>query len=690
MGSTGVARFLAVLFLPAALSFAQGRVSDFLGIQQWHGTVKISGTGSGSTSGGIFKDTWQFGLTTNLSAQLDTYNPNLQGWTGTFTGTSAISASDVSTFSGCTETQMQTFNGTLGAPQGFTLILQGTNQYAFYPAVYKVQGATSSVSLDCAPGTQGGTGPGTFSPVLSSQIQTLPATGFSLTGSYQVKMNSPLQPQSLAFGGSPATIDVTVSWDLEPGPVVQAEVVVQKTSTLQNWRPTAGVNGARGGGLDLTAKLQGQGGGTTKAKVAYWIWELTTCSKEPGYAMNAPLSSPNQDFDLKLESLAEGVLIADPKGQRLQSAVGEFTQSTVTLGSYDWGAFGTIKVTAVMPDQSQIVGYLDGDPSQTDVRLPLRSASSSIADVWKQNHGVQALADNSDSETDPQGDGNPGDGLTLYEEYRGFIIDGNHVEGNPKKKDFFLVNAAGAFYLSGFRLFQNLSGLEVHYTLKRSEMSAARVINFNYGAGAHNVDQHGVIVVPIAANAGYAEAQGGPGPPKAIIQVVTPRILPSADLTWINYLAASMAHELFHSVNVYHHGDAPSRSGTFLYSSATNSTLFQGVPANVLDEDGSPFPLPSDTPVSYVIGVANDPHTGDDNCVMRYDDARAYFSKTDGHTIYVVDSEPAGWGLCSQSEGTGINDASRLPQARYGDAAAGRGNCRGQILVNDGVSAPRR
>ncbi len=690
MGSSGVTRFLAVLLLPAASGFAQGRITDFLGIQQWHGTVKITGTGSGSTSGGIFKDTWQYGLTTNLSVQLDTYNSNIQGWTGTFTGTTAISASDVSTFSGCTETQTQTFNGTLGAPQGFTLILRGTNQYAFYPAVYDVQGAVSAVSLDCAPGTQGGSGPGTFSPVLSNQMQTLPATGFSLTGSYQVKMSSSLQPQSLAFGGSPATVDVTVSWDLEPGPVVQAEVVVQKTSTLQNWRPTAGANGARGGGLDLVAKLQGQGGGTTNAKVAYWIWELTNCSKEPGYAMNAPASGPSQDFDLKLESLAEGLLIADPKGQRLQSIAGQFTQSTVTLGAYDWGAFGTIKVTAVMPDQSQIVGYLEGDPSQTEVRLPLRSANSSIADVWKQNNGTQSLADNSDNETDPQGDGNAGDGLTLYEEYRGFIIDGNHVEGNPKKKDFFVVNKAGAFYLAAFRMFQSLSGLQVHYTLKSSEMSAGRVINFNYSQGAHNVDQHGVIVVPIAADAGYAEAQGGPGPPKSITQVVTPRILPSADLTWINYLAASMAHELFHCVNVYHHGDAPSLSGTLRRDSATNTTLFQGVPANVLDENGSPFPLPLDTLVSYVIGAANDPHTGDDNCVMRYDNARAYFSKTDGNTIYVVDSEPAGLGICAQSQGTGINDASRLPQARYGDSAAGRGNCRGQILVNDGVSAPRR
>ena len=87
-----------------------------------------------------------------------------------------------------------------------------------------------------------------------------------------------------------------------------------------------------------------------------------------------------------------------------------------------------------MPDDSQIVGYLDGDPSQTEVRLPMRSASSFIADSWKKSHGVNGVSDNADNETDPKGDGNPGDGLTLYEEYRGFIEDGQHIEGDPKRR----------------------------------------------------------------------------------------------------------------------------------------------------------------------------------------------------------------------------------------------------------------
>jgi len=414
-----------------------------LTVKNWHGTVKITGKGSGTRKGGAFSDVWEYGLTTQMDFELDTYNPNIQGWTGTFEGTSVVNAKDVATFGSCNQTSTMMFDGKIGGGTAFTMILSGTNQYSFYPGVYEAQGATSSVNVDCAPGTQGGTGPVQDSPVLSDKLHDLPASGFSLTGTQTVKMNAPVQPSSLPFGGDPAIIDVTIDWTISPGLQTDAEVVILKTADFQNWRPTAANGGGRGNSLNLTAKLQAKGGGTTNVKAAYFMWQLTQSSKEPGYALNAPRSSPSKDFDLKLEG--SDLLLDDASAQSGKTRAAEQTQSTETIVPYDWGAFGTLKVTAVMPDQSEIVGYLEGDPAQTDIRLPLRSASSFIADVWKQNQGVNGQSDSSDNETDPNGDGTPGDGLTLYEEYRGFIIDGQHAEGNPKKKDYFIVNRAGAF-----------------------------------------------------------------------------------------------------------------------------------------------------------------------------------------------------------------------------------------------------
>ncbi len=688
--------YLLAALLAAAPGFGQGRVDEFLGVANWHGTLTITGTGSGSTSGGIYSDIWQYGLTSSISFTLDTYNANIQGWQGSYAGTTNINASDNATFSGCTQTSTQTYQGTIPLNSPFTMRLQGANQYLFYPAGYLVQGATSNTSFDCAPGTVGGTGPGTWSPVLGtgSLIQDLPATGFSLKGSATVTMNSPEQPSSVIFGGSPAVINVTVTWDIEPGLDTPPELVVQKTSALQNWRPTAGAGGSAGQSVDLTAKLQATGGGSTNVIAAYFTWELTKSSKEPGYAMNAPVANPSNDFDLKLEG--DGLILTDANAQKGQTMPGEYTDTTVTVTPYDWGAFGTIKVTAYLPDGSTLVGHLDGDTAQEDVRLPLRSDQSLIADIWKQNNGVTGLADVNDNETDPAGDGHPGDGLSLYEEYRGFIIGGKHVEGNPKKKDYFVLNTAGAFYMGGIRLFQNISGLEVHYQFREGELASDRVVNRNHNEGAHNVDQHAVIIKPIAANSGYAEAIGGPGTPSLISVIVAPRILPGVN-TDISYLQSTLAHELLHGCNVYHHGDA-NYPYTFITRTATDQLLSSiassggGNPTTVLTEQetSAAFMFPVGIPTKVIVGVANDQHTGDEDCVMRYDDARGHLKNGAPNVLYYTLPEDAGFSICTSGAGTGINGSDWLPQPRYGDAASGRGNCVGQILVNDGVAAPRR
>jgi hypothetical protein len=631
MRTVRIATWCSLLSLAAATpAFAAGRVDEFLGVKNWHGTLTITGNGSGSTSGGIFSDVWQYGLTSKISFTLDTYNANIQGWQGSYAGTSNINASDKATFSNCIQTSTQAYQGTVPSNSPFTLRLQGDNQYLFYPAGYDVQGASSAVSLDCAPGTQGGTGPAAWSPVLGigNLILDLPPAGFSLKGSATVKMNSPIQPSSLVFGGTAAVIDVTVTWDIEPGVDTPPELVILKTSALQNWRPTAGNGGSAGQSIDLTAKLQATGGGSTNVVAAYFVWELTKSSKEPGYAMNAPVANPGNDFDLKLEG--SDLILTDPNAQKGETKPGEYTQTTVTVTPYDWVAFGTVEVTAYLPDGSTLVGHLDGDTAQENVRLPLRSEQSLIADIWKQNSGVTGLADVTDNETDPVGDGHPGDGLSLYEEYRGFIIGGQHVEGNPKKKDYFILNTAGAFYMGGIRMFQNLSGLNVHYQLRDGEMAPDRVMNRNHNEGAHNVDQHGVIVKAIAANAGYAEAIGGPGTPGMISVVVAPRILPGAG-TDIPYDQSTLAHELLHTCNVYHHGDAPSpytwitrTADDRLLSSITNNAAGNATTVLTEQETSAAFMFPVGVPTKVIIGVANDPHTGDDNCVMRYDNARGH------------------------------------------------------------------
>lgn len=116
-----------------------------------------------------------------------------------------------------------------------------------------------------------------------------------------------------------------------------------------------------------------------------------------------------------------------------------------------------------------------------------------VADVWRKQRSIGRMPANDDSELRPRGDGNEGDGFTLYEEYRGFVVNGRHVEGDPERRDFFVLNLAGADAAPGIALFEEISQLRVHSRLRRSEMSEElRLMNGNHADAPHRVDQHGV------------------------------------------------------------------------------------------------------------------------------------------------------------------------------------------------------
>lgn len=95
------------------------------------------------------------------------------------------------------------------------------------------------------------------------------------------------------------------------------------------------------------------------------------------------------------------------------------------------------------------------------------------------------------------------------------------------------------------------------------------------------------------------------------------------------------------------------------------------------------------------LGVVHGPESGDQDCLMRYYFAQfceGKFAPFSGATkaYYLLEpgTEPIGMTLCRSAAGTGVNAAGRTPQPRYGDAAAGCGNCFADICPNDAI-APR-
>jgi len=114
-----------------------------------------------------------------------------------------------------------------------------------------------------------------------------------------------------------------------------------------------------------------------------------------------------------------------------------------------------------------------------------RGANETAAASHADNATVKWWHNDQDAETDPAGDGTNGDGLSRYEEYRGFVVAGDYERTDPAKKDYFVQDLSGfgdlgSFPGDGMPECHRLTGGEVD----NSQGTVGR-INFN-GETAHN------------------------------------------------------------------------------------------------------------------------------------------------------------------------------------------------------------
>lgn len=337
---------------------------------------------------------------------------------------------------------------------------------------------------------------------------------------------------------------------LVPATDEKLDLVIESTPAYQKFRPSA-VAVADGAGADvgITATLKSSTGSAPLTRVESFEWLLLGTSKEPGIALNHPINARDERYDLELNGEGEFFVLTNEK-QRMERAAqkGQFSD-TVRIVPFDWGGWSELKVIAHLEDGRQIIGKLAGS-SEENVRIPRRAADSHIADRWKESRGASG-ADDTDDDNVPLGDGTRGDGLTLYEEYRGFYEGLNHREGDYKVKDFFVQTNQNEAFRAAVEHMGALSKLKTHGELQTEDLPANRVINGNHRSGAHATDQHAVTIVT-GTDLKVSSARGGPGNPKKIssIQLVANWRGLTDDVA-----QTTIIHELFHSVNVWHHGD---------------------------------------------------------------------------------------------------------------------------------------
>lgn len=514
------------------------------------------------------------------------------------------------------------------------------------------------------------------------------------------------------------------------GVVKQNGAIVE--TNYANWYPQAAKDEVTAANY-MTAKatiLDGAGQRIRDGVVKKFTFALVDVSRQPGVCMNWPnmlgiksqtSTYPDLQFDKKLNRGKVTVTGEDwAKGEK----EGSLTEAEAVIASYDWGGYGYLKVTAEIRDTGEkIVGYLKGEPNKQLIPTPHRRPDSKIAEYARLRMNGGGMSDDNDGDDEPAGNGFDGDGLTFYEEYRGFHENRKHIRGDLKKKDLFVCVAApedrGVFQ-PGILLFAEISGLKVHYKLLPEEVSKLNtrtsgrnqaVVNFNHtGAPLHRVDQHVLQIRRATLEAGLEGISHGFGPPKYVPMVEIAHGLDGDDWVFgnaggtirrVTNVQQTVAHELGHAVGIMHHGEgdketrwvvAKQPDGKFVIKEGNVEIALLTESGTVVDPvvlwraaRGRASPPANKFVAKVYFGAKNGQHSGDDDCVMRYSSAWFYRSDRAANIRYwVAGLDSFGFALCNSAKGTGVNAPTWKPQSRFGDSGwAGPKGCKGQIVIND-------
>ncbi|MFZ0430594.1 MAG: hypothetical protein WAO20_20940 [Acidobacteriota bacterium] len=312
------------------------------------------------------------------------------------------------------------------------------------------------------------------------------------------------------FAGSPPIL--TANWNLflnDP----EGRMDLEPDDTYSDWIPHApGDPEVQESLISITARI-------VEPEDAKGIIEfkLEDVSREPGICLNWPRNDDDRgmDLDIAIDLNNDLKISFDSKSAKTFEPVRE---ATLWVKAKDYGAYGKISATAKLvtgKGEVEIRGFYRklGTPYAT---LPDDEDDNSIADAWQRTHNVQG--DGSDDEDNQPEGATKGDGLSLYEEYRGFYIQGRHERLDPQVKDLFVYDRDGLLADSCFE--RAASPLRVHYVTE-GEMNGAphmtnyRIVNPNHDR-YHIVDQHGLVVISdpeVSDNWGLCHGPGEPGPP---------------------------------------------------------------------------------------------------------------------------------------------------------------------------------
>lgn len=495
----------------------------------------------------------------------------------------------------------------------------------------------------------------------------------------------------------------TLRWTLEPSDPIDVELVLEPMD-YDDFIPRGGANEAAiGNAMPVRAFLRAKDGGAPRLHAASIRFDLVDVSREPGVSLNDPVAGARTTPDLAFPDAQPTGATVSMEGQHAEIAGTD--DATVLVGSYDWGAHGALRVTAVLTNGLVVVGRLEGaDAFDTRLLIPKRAPDSRIADAWRQ------LVDFSGPDTEDTdfqvGNPNAGDGLSAYEEYRGMRVRGMHsrqqtaIGGGPllrpRFKDLVVENHLGDDARRGLARFQASTITVV--PLAAGELPESRLVNVNR-ASASLGEQYGLRLVTGDLPDGVSGENRpidllGKTPKRSTLVIVDPAGMAESfadqaaeaaqagipmPYTLSDEIANTIAHEIAHGVGAPHHGRPTAYAGHRVITSAMTSWHAYGVDG--IEITRRPLELEG------AVGRPGNDASGDAGCIMAYTNfyTWAAINTFEPYAFYMTGVQPLGEHFCVSGDPTGMN----VPHAAHGGVevpgffGASSGGCLGAMRVRD-------
>ncbi len=329
----------------------------------------------------------------------------------------------------------------------------------------------------------------------SGMVQFQPnAAEFNASGQGEASYSDPL-----------AQGKVTARFTLSRGGDGKVEAVILPPRSYDAWIPKAGPDHVFPGTLPVEVRAELRMAGTTApppVRKAKFRFELVETSKEPGICMNHPTKDQALDyFDLGFAT--PGGFTPPNQAQSLETE--RFTTDAIAVVlCYDYGAYGKVRVKAILDTGEEIEAFVEGNPEQKTITLPKDENNNHIADSWEKEEGTFGQAQDPawDEADEPNDHEANGDGISLYEKYRGFQFGETHERLKARKKHLFVYDPDNLVRLNleSLMSFENASKLRVRFvqpdtwTGPGPAGSDKRIVNFNTSGFGHATDQHAVHV----------------------------------------------------------------------------------------------------------------------------------------------------------------------------------------------------